>query len=136
MNEDPTVKPAWMSTEFWLTVLPVILLMFKALTGKDTSGIDLAGLAALAAAVMTAGYGISRSIQKRAVIVAKSIMQQQKLALEHDTKMQFAAREHEAAMSREVVPATLMQGPDLAGKLDEILTRLPAKKAPAKRVRR
>lgn len=135
-NDDPTVKPAWLSTEFWLTIIPTVLFLIKMFTGKDTSGFDIAGLATLAAGIATGAYAISRAIQKRAAILAKGALQQQKTAIAHENAVQLAARQHEMTMARTQSAATLVQGPDYGKKFDyiiELLERLqPADKRPAK----
>lgn len=117
---EPTVKPAWTTTEFWLSVIPVILLIVKMFTGEDTTGIDVAGLAALAAGIVTAGYAISRALQKKAVIIAKANLEGARMQIAYSQQANLAAQDHEKVMS---VNRTL------AEQLDARIAALEAKAA-------
>lgn len=97
---DPiATKPAWLTTEFWLTVIPSVLFLVKAFTGHDTSGVDVNGLALLAVALLSGMYAIGRSITKRALLAAQAQVLTQKLAIDHDTLEQAHAREFELQKS-------------------------------------
>lgn len=84
-------KPAWLTTEFWLTTLPTILFLYKMFTGKDVAGIDIAGLATVAAGIATAGYAISRAITKRGVAQAQAMVAGTKLSISYDREMKNSA---------------------------------------------
>lgn len=96
-----TPKPAFLTTEFWLTVIPVILFLYKAFTGKDVEGIDIGGLALLAASVATGLYAIARALTKRAAALANAQIATAKLSIAHDDKLQRIAREDEVGKTRE-----------------------------------
>jgi hypothetical protein len=99
-HELPTTKPALHTTEFWLTTIPVILYLVKAFTGRDTDGVDIAGLALLAAGISTAGYAIARSMTKRATTFAQATVLQTRMGIVHDTQVQSIARAHDLQLQQ------------------------------------
>lgn len=83
-----TTRPAWATTEFWLTVIPVILLLAKGLLGDDTtSSIDVNAVATGAAALLGAGYAISRAITKRGVALAQADVATTKAGIAYDREV-------------------------------------------------
>lgn len=136
MDQDtPTVKPAWLSTEFWLAVIPTALFLIKMFTGKDTSGIDIAGLATLAASICAAGYAISRALQKRAVIQATALITNQRLAIAHDERNSTIARAHEQQMqtARYAPQIENKQWSTLEDRIAALEARLPKPRSSARK---
>lgn len=136
---DPQNKPAWLTTEFWLTLIPSILFIIKALTGKDTTGIDINSLALLAVAVMTGAYAISRAITKRGAQIAQAMVTNQKLAIANDQEGQANARQHEHTLQamryantselEARVSALEVLVPTTKDKPRKVVKRAPARKA-------
>lgn len=96
----PAPKPAYQTTEFWLTTLPVILYLVKAFTGNDTSGVDIEGLSLLAAAIATGLYALARSFTKRGVALALAQVATTRLSIVHDEKREERAFENQLRLDQ------------------------------------
>lgn len=88
---DITTRPAWTTTEFWLSVIPIILLLAKGLLGEDADGFDVNAIATGAAAIFGAGYAISRAITKRGVAQAQAMVAGTKLSISYDREQKNSA---------------------------------------------
>lgn len=127
---DPQTEPAWLTTEFWLTVIPTILFLIKALTGHDTSGIDVTSIATIAVGIMTGAYAISRALTKRGQLMARAMVTNQRLAIEADAEAQSNARRHELSLRAD---RTAQQFEERLSVLEAKKTTTPRKSAPRSR---
>lgn len=111
---DPN-RPAWLTTEFWLTVIPSALLLYKAFTGHDTAGIDVHSLALLAVGIMTGAYAISRAITKKGIAYARVAHDNAKMGIEAEQEAQALARRHDFELRRPSSPMVIGGGAGGAG---------------------
>lgn len=111
-----TTRPAWTTTEFWLTVIPTILFLTKAFLGESAgNGVDVQALSVIAAGIAAGAYAISRAITKRAVVAAQAMLMANRSDL---TYRREADLQHRMAAQ----PSSY----DIDGVLDSLETRLAA----------
>lgn len=69
-TDDLKAKPGWQTTEFYITVFTALMPAMTAVFNRDFSS-QVQNWAAVAAGIATAGYALSRSMSKQAVVKAR-----------------------------------------------------------------